>query len=116
MKIKLTQWPGRWKTGIVLLILSMATTQLSAQVRINGKVTAKGGVAVEAASVVVKGSLVKTNLGLLFVSVALGKVSIGELTVMALSPQSPLGQQLMGLSVGESAIINNNIYMIESID
>ncbi len=56
MNIKLMQWPGRWKTGIILLLLSMATTQLSAQVRINGKVTAKTGGIVEAASVFVKQS------------------------------------------------------------
>lgn len=67
-------------------------------------------------SVVLSGSLVKTNRGYLFMSVALGKAVIDENTVIALSPQSPLGQKLLGLKAGESAEINNNRYIIESID
>jgi len=68
------------------------------------------------ASVIVNGSLVKTNLGYLFVSVALGKTVIENRTVIALSPQSPLGQKLMGLSVSGVAEINGNRYIIESIE
>lgn len=68
------------------------------------------------ASVIVNGSLVKTNLGYLFVSVALGKAVIENMAVIALSPQSPLGQKLMGLSVSGVAEINGNRYVIESIE
>lgn len=56
MKINFILWPGRWKIGIALYILLMAATQLSAQVRVSGKVTAKGGASVEAVSVFVKES------------------------------------------------------------
>ena len=68
------------------------------------------------AAMVVNGSLVKTDKGYLFVSVALGKAVVEGITVTALSPQSPLGKQLMGLKPKDSTIINNNSYYIESIE
>ena len=46
---------------------------------------------------IIRGSLVKTNKGYLFISVALGKIIVDGITIIALSPQSPLGKQLMGL-------------------
>ena len=64
---------------------------------------------------IIRGSLVKTNKGYLFLSVALGKIITGEITVIALSPQSPLGKQLMGLQVNDSTAINNVTYTIEEI-
>lgn len=65
---------------------------------------------------VVKGSLIKTNKGYLFMSVALGKAMVDAVSVIALSPQSPLGRQLMGLGAGATAVFNNNQYVIESIE
>jgi transcription elongation GreA/GreB family factor len=64
---------------------------------------------------IVPGSLIKTNLGYLFLSVAAGKASIDGHTVMALSPQSPLGKQLLQLKPGGTASINTVHYLIESI-
>ena len=64
---------------------------------------------------IVKGSLVKTNKGYLFVSTALGKATIEDIAVIALSPQSPLGMKLMGLVANNIAEINNNFYIIENI-
>ena len=68
------------------------------------------------APMIVNGSLIKTNRGFLFMSIALGKAVLENITVMALSPQSPLGQKLMGLKTGEVAVINNTEYVIESIE
>lgn len=68
------------------------------------------------APLIVNGSLVKTNRGYFFISIALGKAALENITVIALSPQSPLGQKLMGLKVGEAAGINNMEYLIESIE
>jgi transcription elongation GreA/GreB family factor len=65
---------------------------------------------------IVQGSLVKTNKGYLFVSVALGKAVIDGRAVIALSSQSPLGKQLMGLQVGNTATINSHQYIIEELD
>ena len=67
------------------------------------------------ATIVVNGSLVKTNRGYLFVSTALGKVVMDEVTVIALSQQSPLGKQVMGLAKGQTTVINNNQYIVEDI-
>lgn len=62
-----------------------------------------------------RGSLVKTNKGYLFISVALGKITVDGIPVIALSPQSPLGKQLMGLRVNDTTSINNIAYTIEEI-
>lgn len=64
---------------------------------------------------VIAGSLVKTNKGYLFLSIAAGKIIVSGETVFALSPQSPLGLKLLGLKVNDKASINNTIYQIEQI-
>ncbi len=63
----------------------------------------------------IKGSLVKTNKGYLFLSIALGKITVDEKTVMVISPQSPLGIKLMGLKANEIAAINGMEYMVEFV-
>jgi transcription elongation GreA/GreB family factor len=68
-----------------------------------------------AANKIVNGSLVKTNRGYFFVSIALGKAVVDGITVMAVSPQSPLGVQLMGLIVGDTVTVNAHHYTIENI-
>jgi hypothetical protein len=64
---------------------------------------------------VVLGSLVKANGMLLFISSALPKITVGGKTIFALSPQSPLGSQLMGNSVGTEFDINGKPYRIEEV-
>ena len=61
------------------------------------------------------GVLIKTNKGFLFLSIALGKVLVDESTVMAISPQSPLGIKLNGLRTGDKTSINGADYLIESV-
>lgn len=68
------------------------------------------------AAIVLSGSLVKTDKGYLFISVALGKAVLEGITFTALSPQSPLGKELMGLKAGDIAVINNKSYHIETIE
>lgn len=68
------------------------------------------------ATIVVNGSLIKTNRGYLFMSIALGKAMIDDIAVIALSPQSPLGQKLMGLKTGDTAFMNAMEYHIENIE
>lgn len=67
------------------------------------------------AKMVVVGSLIKTDKGYLFMSVALGKAVVEEISVTALSPQAPLGRQLMGLKAKDTATVNNIAYYIEEI-
>lgn len=61
------------------------------------------------------GSLVQANEIFLYVSSALPKISIDGVTVIALSPQSPLGNKLLGNKSGFSFEINGTNYQIESI-
>ena len=62
------------------------------------------------------GSLVKANGIYLYLSLALPKITIEGINVIALSPQSPLGNKLMGNAVGFSFEINGTKYLIESIE
>lgn len=61
------------------------------------------------------GSLVEANGMLLFVSAALPKITVDGRTVIAVSPQSPLGNKLMGNEVGFAFEINTTTYTIASI-
>ena len=65
---------------------------------------------------VLLGSYVKTNKGNFYISVALGKLIIDGETVMAISPQSPLGAKLMGCCVHYTVTINTHTYLVESIE
>lgn len=65
---------------------------------------------------IISGSLVKANGIFLFVSLALPKITIEGIAVIALSPQSPLGAQLIGQKTGYSFEINSTKYTIESIE
>ena len=67
------------------------------------------------AKTIIVGSLVKANGFYLYLSVALPKINIVEINVIALSPQSPLGNKLMGKEVGFSFEINGTKYRIEEI-
>lgn len=61
------------------------------------------------------GSIVETNKMTLFISAALPKITVGEKSIIAVSPQSPLGQKLMGNSIGFSFEINTTKYTIGNI-
>jgi hypothetical protein len=52
------------------------------------------------------GSLVKTNAGFYYLSVGLGKLVIDGQTIIALSPQSPLGNKLVGTATGDMIEMN----------
>ncbi len=65
---------------------------------------------------VVQGSLVKTDKGYLYLAIALGRVSLDGVTITVLSPQSPLGSKLMGLSVGDGVEMNGTHYTIATIE
>jgi hypothetical protein len=60
--------------------------------------------------------LVKANGIYLYLCAALPKIAIEGTNVIALSPQSPLGNKLMGNKVGFSFEINGTMYSIESIE
>lgn len=64
---------------------------------------------------VVLGSLVVANGIHLFLSAALPKVVVDGVTILALSPQSPLGSKLIGKAIGGVAKVNTSTYTIERI-
>jgi hypothetical protein len=64
---------------------------------------------------IIVGSLIRANGIYLYLSVALPKINVEEVSVIALSPQSPLGNKLLGNEVGFTFEINSTKYLIEEI-
>lgn len=52
-------------------------------------------------SLITKGSYIQTSQLHLFLAVAVGQIRVAGLTVMAISPQSPLGNALLGKKEGD---------------
>lgn len=48
------------------------------------------------------GSLVKTNIGNFFISIALGEIKLNVESVFVISPASPIGKLMMGKRKGET--------------
>lgn len=71
--------------------------------------------ATKIAQTIIVGSLVKANGIYLYMSLALPKINIEGVNVIALSPQSPLGNKLTGNVVGFTFEINGTTYLIEEI-
>ena len=65
---------------------------------------------------VLVGSLVKVNQMLVYVSVALPKISIDSVNIFAISPQSPLGEKIFGQVVGFEFELNKSQFKIASIE
>ena len=61
------------------------------------------------------GSYVTVNSMQLFISAALPKISIEDVTVLSVSPQSPLGSQLMGKKQGDIVVVNENSFTIHQV-
>lgn len=62
------------------------------------------------------GSYVTVNSMQLFISAALPKISIEGVTVLSVSPQSPLGSQLMGKKQGDIVNVNGTSFAISKIN
>ena len=67
------------------------------------------------AKTIIVGSLVKANGIYLYLSAALPKIAVEGINVIALSPQSPLGNKLMGMKVNHTFEINTTKYTIEEV-
>ncbi|MFV8364845.1 hypothetical protein [Flavobacterium sp. XS1P27] len=68
------------------------------------------------AETIIVGSLVKANGIYLYLSVALPKINVEGINIIALSPQSPLGNKLMGNQEGFTFEINGTKYLVEEIN
>lgn len=104
------------ETALAMLQIEQANTRAQLQEVLNQQAVLEKINPDLSANSILNGSLIKTNRGYLFMSIALGRAAIDDTTVIALSPHSPLGQKLMGLKPGESAAINNMEYVIELIE
>ena len=104
------------ETALAMLQIEQANKRAQLQKVVAQKMVVERINPTIAAPIVVNGSLIKTDKDYLFISVALGKAVVEGITFTALSPQSPLGKELMGLKAGDTAIFNNKRYYIESIE
>jgi len=66
-------------------------------------------------STIALGSSVKVNALQLFVSAALPKITVEGITVLSVSPQSPLGSQLMGKKQGDKVEVNGTTFTIHEV-
>jgi hypothetical protein len=64
---------------------------------------------------IMKGSLVSTNQGYLFVAIGLGKVKVKDQLVFAVSTSSPLGKEIVGHKRNEKVEVNGIGYEIRKI-
>ena len=103
------------ETALAMLQIEQANTRAQLKEVIDQKILFEKIDPSISAVAVVNGSLIKTDRGYLFLSVAGGKAIVDGKAVIALSPQSPLGTKLMGLRVNEIANVNNIRYVIEAI-
>lgn len=65
--------------------------------------------------IIVLGSVVKVNALHLFISAALPKINVEGVNVLAVSPQSPLGSQLMGKKQGDIVEVNGASFAIHEV-
>jgi transcription elongation GreA/GreB family factor len=61
------------------------------------------------------GSLVQTNEMLFYISAALPKIQLENKTIIAVSPQSPLGSQLIGKKQHDMVDVNGTTFTIHEV-
>ncbi|MBP6385814.1 MAG: GreA/GreB family elongation factor [Pseudarcicella sp.] len=61
------------------------------------------------------GALVTTDIGVFFISISAGKIIHDHFTVIAVSPQSPIGAALYGKKAGDEFVFNSKTVVIKSI-
>ncbi len=104
------------ETALAMLQIEQANTRGQLQELLLQKAALEKLDPALAAPVIVNGSLIKTSRGYFYMSVAMGKAAVEGIVVIALSPQSPLGQKLLGLKKGAMVRVNDIEYTIESIE
>lgn len=104
------------ETSLAMLQIEQANTRGQLQEMLNQQAAFKKIDPEVVAPLIMNGSLIKTDKGYFFMSVALGKAVVDDVSVIALSPQSPLGQKLIGLQTNNTATINNTTYLINGIE
>ena len=62
-----------------------------------------------------QGSLVKTESSFLYLAVSIGKLQVAGELVWVLSPQSPLGMQLLGQEEGTTIQLKETLYILKEV-
>jgi hypothetical protein len=105
----------KYETALAMLHIEQENTNQQLQEVLKQKVLFSKIDPHVSTSKIINGSLIKTNKGYFFLSIALGKIVVDNTMVIALSPHSPLGQKLMGLKANDTVEMNGTRYIIESI-
>jgi transcription elongation GreA/GreB family factor len=99
----------KYETGRAMAQLEMEKHQASAQVLKQQWHT------LQAPEGEVPGLLIDTSSGIYYLLVGIGPLKIGDTTVFAVSPQSPIGQLLVGKTPGEPFVFRDKKYTIHSV-
>jgi transcription elongation GreA/GreB family factor len=103
------------ETALAMLQIEQANKRLQLQEALEQKAALEKLENITNITKIVQGSLVITNKGYFYISVALGKAVVDDIAVIAISSQSPLGAKLMGLCMHDAVEINANVYLVEQI-
>jgi hypothetical protein len=103
------------ETALAMLQIEQENTGRQLKEALNNKLLLSQINIKHTASQIISGSLIKTNRGFLFISIALGKVNIDQITFIMLSPQSPLGIKMLGLKINDTVEMNGVVYVVEDI-
>ena len=63
-----------------------------------------------------EGALIHTNRGIFYLAVGLGEVEIDGAIVQVISPESPLGEVLMEMDVGDSEIFRGQTLHVTAVE
>ena len=61
------------------------------------------------------GSLLVTDAAIFFISISLGKVIVSSQEVFVISPVSPIGKSLLGISVGDEIAFMKSTYRVKEV-
>lgn len=103
------------ETALAMLQIEQANKRTQLQEALTQKAALEKLENITNTTCIVNGSLVKTDKGYFYISVALGKAVVNDIAVIAISLASPLGTKLMGLRVQDIAKINDITYLVEEI-
>lgn len=103
------------ETALAMLQIEQAKTRAQLQEALAQFAILKNINPAIVATKITLGSVIVTGKGYFYISIALGKIVVDDITIYTLSQQSPLGAKLMGLNVGDSASVNGYDYLVEAI-
>lgn len=71
---------------------------------------------VGASASICPGSLITTSNGMFYISVSMGALEVQGLTFMVVSPESPIGQELLGKQKNDVVVWNGVDHLIEKVE